>query len=117
MSIVTAQVHPLNGTLFLCHTRCTLMNDGPLEQYFKNITQWVAQHSREVVTLFLTNPDNQDLSIFTGPIQQSGLRDFLYEPYKVPMTVEDWPTLSEMIETNRRVVLFLDYNANQTEVP
>jgi hypothetical protein len=33
------------------------------------------------------------------------------------MGLNDWPTLSEMIITNRRVVMMLDYQANQTAIP
>jgi hypothetical protein len=33
------------------------------------------------------------------------------------MSLEDWPTLETMILTGKRVVLFMDYNANQTAVP
>ena len=33
------------------------------------------------------------------------------------MRLEDWPSLGEMIVTQKRVVVFMDYNANQTAVP
>lgn len=33
------------------------------------------------------------------------------------MTLDDWPTLSSMILSGQRVVMFLDYDAQQTEVP
>lgn len=33
------------------------------------------------------------------------------------MTLDDWPTLAEMIITGKRVVMFLDYQANQTAYP
>ena len=45
--------------------------------------------------------------------------DFIkaYVPPQVPMNISSWPTLSNMILTGKRAVIFMDYNANQTEVP
>lgn len=39
-----------------------------------------------------------------------------YVPPKQVMNITDWPTLGEMIITGRRIVIFMDYKANQTEV-
>ncbi|KAL8648827.1 MAG: hypothetical protein Q9210_004764 [Variospora velana] len=50
-------------------------------------------------------------------MQSSGLARYAYIPSEVPMGIDDWPTLSEMILTQKRVVIFMDYNANQTAVP
>lgn len=50
-------------------------------------------------------------------IQESGLTRYVYTPPVVPMNLTDWPTLSEMILKGQRVVMFLDYNANQTAYP
>lgn len=33
------------------------------------------------------------------------------------MGIDDWPTLASMILTGKRVVIFMDYDANQTAVP
>jgi hypothetical protein len=33
------------------------------------------------------------------------------------MALSAWPTLGEMILSQKRVVIFMDYNANQTAVP
>lgn len=33
------------------------------------------------------------------------------------MALDDWPTLASMILTGKRVVMFMDYNANQTAYP
>ena len=33
------------------------------------------------------------------------------------MGINDWPTLGYMILTGKRVVIFMDYEANQTAVP
>jgi len=42
---------------------------------------------------------------------------YVYRPPKIPMALSDWPTLSELILANTRAIVFMDYQANQTEVP
>ncbi|KAJ4295328.1 hypothetical protein N0V90_007339 [Kalmusia sp. IMI 367209] len=42
---------------------------------------------------------------------------YLYTPPKNNATLDDWPTLAQMILLNKRVVVMLDYLANQTKVP
>lgn len=50
-------------------------------------------------------------------IESTGILDYIYTPPLVPMTLNDWPTLAEMILKTERVVMFLDYSANQTQYP
>lgn len=45
------------------------------------------------------------------------MKQFAYIPPKNPMGRDEWPTLGNMILTNQRVVVFMDYEANQGEVP
>lgn len=47
------------------------------------------------------------------------LKDFtsyIYVPPNVPMKYSDWPTLGEMIDSGKRVVMFLDAGADTTKV-
>ncbi|KAJ5587827.1 uncharacterized protein N7459_003592 [Penicillium hispanicum] len=111
------QVHNQNGTMTLCHSSCQILNVGTLEAYLAEVTQWVAKNHYEVVTILMGNSDYVAPGNFTGPVEQSGLLPYVYRPPKIPMGLEDWPTLSEMILSNKRVVFFMDYQANQTAVP
>lgn len=74
-------------------------------------------HPYEVLTLLLGNYDQVDVNLFTGPIQKSGLGKYVYTPPQIPMAVSNWPTLGEMILRGTRLVIFMDYAANQTAVP
>jgi hypothetical protein len=42
--------------------------------------------------------------------------DYLYVPPTQPMDIEGWPTLAEMIISDKRVVAMLAYDANQQKV-
>ncbi|KAL9021357.1 MAG: hypothetical protein Q9185_001468 [Variospora sp. 1 TL-2023] len=111
------QTHMINGTLFCCHTSCDLLNAGTAESYFTDIAGWVRRHPYDVVTLLIGNADLVNVNDYAAPLQSSGLARYAYIPSEIPMGIDDWPTLSEMILTQKRVVIFMDYNANQTAVP
>ena len=71
----------------------------------------------QVVTLLIGNGDLTSVEKFIAPLQSSGLARYAYIPPEIPMAIDDWPTLSEMILMQKRVVIFMDYNADQTSVP
>ncbi|KAI9729885.1 MAG: hypothetical protein M1818_008325 [Claussenomyces sp. TS43310] len=111
------QTHAVNGTMYNCHTSCQLLNAGTLTSFLATVTQWVRQHPYDVLTIIIENGDYVAVEEYVEPITASGILQYVYSPPKVPMGLSDWPTLAEMILHGQRVVLFLDYNANQTSVP
>ena len=40
-----------------------------------------------------------------------------YVPPQTPMTREDWPTLRQMLDSGKRVVVFMDKGAEANTVP
>ncbi|CAO2658679.1 Nn.00g064020.m01.CDS01 [Neocucurbitaria sp. VM-36] len=125
--MLQGQAHYLNGTLHYCHTSCDLLNAGTVEDYLREVTKWLEAHPFEVITIIFGNYDWQDKDSdgnaivtsadFVDPIEKSGLRQYIYQPSKTAMTLEDWPTLGEMIINNKRVVTFIDYNFDTSTVP
>ncbi|KAF4551786.1 Hypothetical protein D9617_12g036760 [Elsinoe fawcettii] len=115
--MLTGGVHYENNTFFSCHTSCSLLNAGRLEDNYREVAAWVRTHPYDVVTLLIVNGDYRPVEEFIAPIQNSGLGPYLYTPPYFPMRLNQWPTLSEMILKQQRVVIFMDYNANQTSVP
>lgn len=106
----------MNDTIYCCHTSCDLLNAGTLLSNLQEVAAWVREHPYDVVTILLVNSDFRPVEDYEDSIQNSGLAPYLYVPPKVPMRLQDWPTLSEMILTQKRVVIFMDYDANQTSV-
>lgn len=115
--MIQGQTHMVNNTIFYCHTSCDLLNVGTAESYFANITGWIQSHPYDVVSILIGNGDLVDVGNYTQPLEASGLSKWAYTPPKIPMGIDDWPTLSEMILTQKRAVIFMDYQANQTKVP
>lgn len=103
--------------MYLCHTSCWLLNQGPLLLWLKDINNWMSGHPNEVVTLLLTNPTGASPDIFRKAVERAGLGDKVYTPPHRGMNMDDWPTLQEMIDSKRRLVVFLDYGADQNRVP
>jgi hypothetical protein len=115
--LVQGQTHRVNGTLRLCHTSCELLDAGPLVNWLKDINTWVEAHPYDVVTILIGNGDYNWVENFTAPFEQSGLTKYTYEPPVIPMSKDDWPTLASMILAGERVVVFMDYMADQGKVP
>ncbi|KAH7125359.1 PLC-like phosphodiesterase [Dendryphion nanum] len=121
------QTHYVNGTMYACHTSCDLLNAGTVEAYFTEVARWVSTHPFDVITILIGNYDYEKKdangnplvtsSNYVAPIQNSGLRQYVYQPPKTAMELEDWPTLSELIIGNDRVVMFIDYNFDTNAVP
>jgi hypothetical protein len=114
---VQGEVHWVNNTMYSCHTSCDLLNAGTYQSELETVVGWLKDNPYDVVTILIVNSDLTTVENFIPAIQNSGLSEYLYTPKYVPQHKDQWPTLGEMILNNERVVVFMDYNANQTAVP
>ncbi|KAK5127584.1 hypothetical protein LTR85_006924 [Meristemomyces frigidus] len=118
--MLQGETHWVNNTVFSCHSSCDLLNAGTWQSELETIVSWLEKNPYDVVTFLIVNSnfaEGTTVTNYTSAIEASGIRPYLYEPEYVPQHREQWPTLGEMILSGKRVVLFMDYNANQTEVP
>lgn len=116
---IQAQIQwPANDTVpHFCHTSCEILDAGPITDWLTQVKNWVAAHPYDVVTILLGNGNYSVPSMYVPYIESTGILQYIYTPPLVPMTLGDWPTLGEMILRGQRVVMFLDYMANQTAYP
>jgi hypothetical protein len=115
--LLQAQMHFVNGTPHFCHTTCTLLDAGPITIWLTEVYDWVSTHPYDIVTIILENGDFQPVTSYVPFIESTGITKYTYIPPKIPMSLSDWPTLETMILQGKRVVLFMDYNADQSTVP
>jgi hypothetical protein len=115
--MLQAQAHWENETMYYCHTSCDLLNAGTVQDQFEKVANWLDRNPFEVVTILIGNYDQTDVANFVPAIQNSGLEKYAYTPPKIPMGLDDWPTVGELVITQKRVIFFMDYLANQTAVP
>jgi hypothetical protein len=115
--MLQGQTHVVNDTIYYCHTSCSFLNAGTAESYFANITSWLSSNPYEVVTILIVNGDYVSVTNFTGPLESSGLAKYAYVPPVIPMALSDWPSLGKLIISDKRAVIFMDYEADQSTVP
>ncbi|KAI1306241.1 PLC-like phosphodiesterase [Xylaria venustula] len=109
---------PSNDTKpHFCHTSCDILDAGPITDWLTTVKDWVARHPFDVVTILLGNGNYSAPSLYVPYIEQSGILRYVYTPPYVPMNLSSWPTLTDMILDGGRVVMFMDYMANQTAYP
>lgn len=101
-----AQTHDFLGDLYLCHTSCFELNVGPLTDYLSTIKTWMDSNPNEVITLLLVNGDDVSVSDFGSAMQSSGLSTYAYTPPS-QLSMDEWPTLGELIDAGTRLVMFL----------
>jgi hypothetical protein len=115
--LLQGQVH-FNGSIpHFCHSSCDILDAGPITDYLGKVYDWVSTHPYDVVTILLGNGDYSPVTKYVPFLEQTGLVQYAYQPPKIPMAITDWPTLGSMILTGKRVIFFMDYEANQTAVP
>jgi hypothetical protein len=97
------------GELDLCHTSCLLEDGGSLVSFLEAIKTWLDANTNEVVTLLLTNGDSLDISVFDAAFNSSGITSYAFVPSSSPNTlsIDDWPTLQELMDAGTRLVIFL----------
>ncbi|KAK0728551.1 PLC-like phosphodiesterase [Lasiosphaeria miniovina] len=109
---------PKNGSVpHFCHTTCDLFDAGPITDWLTTVKDWVAAHPYDVVTILLGNGNYSTPAHYVPFIESTGLLQYVYTPPVVPMSVDSWPTLASMILSGQRVVMLLDYMADQKAYP
>jgi len=116
--MLQAQAHMNNKELHFCHTTCGLFDGGTVEKYLQKVKHFLDKHPNEVLTLILTNPENVSIPKVWKPIfDKTGISELAYVPPKPIMSRDDWPTLGQMIEANKRLVIFVDRGAERASNP
>ncbi|KAH9946394.1 PLC-like phosphodiesterase [Epithele typhae] len=111
--MLQAQSHMNNGQLHFCHTSCTLFDGGTVEAYLATVKSWLDANPNDVVTFLFTNPEGVSLpDVWAPAFEQSGIAPLAYVPPHVPMARGEWPTLGALIDSGKRVVVFMDAGAD-----
>jgi hypothetical protein len=115
--LLQMQTHNQNGVIQLCHTSCVLYNGGTLADYLTKVKSWMDANPTEVVTLLIVNSDNFKPSAYASVFTSAGLDKLSYSPPTASLGVNDWPTMSALINAGTRLVTFMDTQADFTSVP
>jgi len=104
--LLQAQVHLVNNTLRLCHTDCALLDAGLLSAWLARIKVWMDANPNDVVTILLVNSDSAPAATFASHFETSGISPYGYVPSAASAT-QIWPSLQDMITSNKRLVTFI----------
>lgn len=101
-----AQTHNASGVIELCHTGCWLRDAGPLSGMLATVKTFLDANPDEVVTLLLTNEGRFDGPAFDAVFREAGLDAYAFSS-ETSLSLEQWPTLGEMIASGKRLVVFI----------
>nr|OQO21227.1 hypothetical protein B0A51_09310 [Rachicladosporium sp. CCFEE 5018] len=117
IGMLQGETHYVNNTIYNCHTSCDLLNAGTWQSELETVVSWLDRHPYEVLTMLIVNSDFTDVENYVPAIQNSGIERYLYIPPVTPMYREQWPTLGELILQGKRMIMFMDYDADVARVP
>ncbi|MEW1612730.1 MULTISPECIES: hypothetical protein [unclassified Streptomyces] len=103
ISAAIDRANPPREGLWLCHSVCRA---GAVELVpaLADIGAWLRAHPDEIVTLIVQ--DDIGAQETEEAFRRAGLDDLLHTPSEDPD--EPWPTLEEMIDSGRRLVVFAE---------
>jgi hypothetical protein len=96
---------------YLCHGLCEL-GSTPWLPVMKDVSAWLASHPREVVTLFVQ--DEVSPADTARVVREAGLLPSVYTP---PAGSTAWPTLGQMIDSGKRLVILMERHGGGTTYP
>lgn len=99
--------------IHLCHTFCSVLDAGSVADTLNNITTWLKQNPKEIVTIMWNNLYNFKATDFATAYEESNIMPMIY----THDDTKPWPTLQEMIDSGKRVVNFIDAEADPEQVP
>jgi len=111
------QAHNSSGVIHLCHTSCVILDAGTLSNYLSSVKTWLDGNPNEVVVILIVNSDNLPPSQYATVYQSVGLDSLSYSPTTATTDGSQWPTLGTLIDSGKRVLTFMDSNADFASVP
>jgi hypothetical protein len=88
--------------VWLCHVACQL-GATPAVRALRTIGDWLKTHRDAVVTIIIE--DHTSAADTMSTLEMAGLRRYAVTE---PVPGSSWPTLGEMVRSNRRLVLFTE---------
>ncbi len=95
---------------YFCHTVCEIGSE-PMAPVMKRLNAWMDANPREVIVLFIQDtvtPADTD-----AVLREAGLADKAY----VHQGNAQWPTLREMIDSNKRLLVLMENEGGGEEFP
>ncbi|KAI0735039.1 PLC-like phosphodiesterase [Earliella scabrosa] len=115
--MLQSQAHLKDGVIHLCHTSCSLYDGGSLQDYLTKVKTWMDANPNDVISLLIVNSDNVAPSEYDTVFKAAGLDTLAYAPESASLPASGWPTLGSLIDSGKRLVVFLSTTADYNAVP
>jgi hypothetical protein len=94
-----------------------LLDGGLFTDYLKKVKSWLDSNPNEVISILIVNIDNQPASSFAAVYEAASMVDISYAPSTTSVAADQWPTLGTLIDSGKRVLTFMDNNADASTAP
>jgi hypothetical protein len=81
------------------------------------VKTWLDANPNEVLSLLIVNIDNVPASSYGTVFAKVGLDTMSYAPETTPLGYTEWPTLGALIDSGKRLLTFIDNQADSAAVP
>lgn len=105
--LLSAQIHKSNSEWHLCHSSCDLLDAGLLSDWLEEVKTWLDNNPNEVVTILLVNSDDASASDLDAQFNAAQVVPYAYVPPSTNTPPTTWPTLQELITSNKRLMVFI----------
>lgn len=110
--LLTSQLHKVESITgdtewHLCHSYCELYDAGLARGWLGSIKVWLDANPDEVVTILLVNQEGASAAAIDAEFQAAGIAHYAYTPSTTTAPATTWPTLNQLIETNKRLIVFI----------
>ncbi len=95
---------------YFCHTVCEIGAE-PMAPVMDRLNTWMDEHPREVLVLFIQDTVTPEDT--AAVLEKAGLADKAY----VHPDGAEWPTLGEMIDSNKRLVVLMENKGGGDKIP
>ncbi|KAJ2717222.1 hypothetical protein H4R19_000166 [Coemansia spiralis] len=115
----TAAQDPLDS-VHLCHQSCALIDKGKFADSLTVIREFLDANPREVITLIIENVSGFSAQDLQPSFEAAGAEQYAFVPEFTASPARNgyqWPMLGQLIDKNQRLVVFIDDNADTSQVP
>ncbi|KAL4582267.1 hypothetical protein LXL04_006811 [Taraxacum kok-saghyz] len=109
-------VYDFNNDIWLCHSfggQCyNITAYQPAINALREIEKFLKANPSEIITIFIedyVSSQNGLTKVFTA----SGLNKYMFPVSRMPKNGEDWPTITDMVKQNQRLIVFTSKSAKE----
>lgn len=103
-----------NDVLDMCATKCLYMDGGRFIDALATIKDFLDSNSYDIVTLFLKPQSSVHTLDVASVLKTSGITPYAYSQ---SVSATSWPTIYEMANDDKKLVIFLDSDVDYARWP